>query len=197
MRWRRGGGGFSTKYVVLLRCFLAAHDNDAACVCPARLSLTITTHACVRACVFRPLIVMHRHHQQQNKAHAALFADWGKRGLLYLCERGNNDDWYWLWATVQTANPDSLLISNDEMKDHHFNMLRPKHFQRWKIRHQVCGVCGCAVCLFLFVCRVFIWLVASSRGAAFIIQPRRRGFTAPEGVCVLQQHFAAMCGRVS
>jgi len=83
-----------------------------------------------------PLIVMHKHHRLQNRQHEALFADWERRGLLYACEKGNNDDWYWLWAAVHTCNPDSVLISNDEMKDHHFNMLRPKYFQRWKIRHQ-------------------------------------------------------------
>eukprot|EP00750_Incisomonas_marina_P031692 INCI8279.3.p2 GENE.INCI8279.3~~INCI8279.3.p2 ORF type:complete len:556 (-),score=93.46 INCI8279.3:2763-4352(-) len=42
----------------------------------------------------RPLIVLHRHHRLQNRNQEHLFADWERRGLLYTCEKGNNDDWY-------------------------------------------------------------------------------------------------------
>jgi proteinaceous RNase P len=28
-----------------------------------------------------------------------------------------------------------LLVSNDELRDHIFSLLRPKHFLKWKARH--------------------------------------------------------------
>jgi hypothetical protein len=41
---------------------------------------------------------------------------------------------YWLYATV-IARQSGLLISNDELRDHIFSLLRPKHFLKWKARH--------------------------------------------------------------
>ncbi|KAG5180546.1 hypothetical protein JKP88DRAFT_258092 [Tribonema minus] len=48
----------------------------------------------------------------------------------------NNDDWYWLWAAVRVGGR-VLVVTNDEMRDHHFLMLSHRSFQRWKERHQV------------------------------------------------------------
>ena len=31
----------------------------------------------------------------------------------------------------------ALVVTNDEMRDHHFQMLAPRYFLRWKERHQV------------------------------------------------------------
>ena len=41
---------------------------------------------------------------------------------------------YWLYATVH-AKGKGVLISNDEMRDHIFTLLRPKHFLKWKVLH--------------------------------------------------------------
>ena len=40
-----------------------------------------------------------------------------------------NDDWFWLYAGVAatTNNANSIIISNDQMRDHHFNMLSMKY----------------------------------------------------------------------
>ena len=35
------------------------------------------------------------------------------------------------------AGREGLLVSNDEMRDHIFNLLAPKYFFKWKQRHQV------------------------------------------------------------
>lgn len=43
---------------------------------------------------------------------------------------------YWLYATVH-AKERGLMISNDEMRDHIFTLLRPKHFLKWKVLHIV------------------------------------------------------------
>jgi proteinaceous RNase P len=36
-----------------------------------------------------------------------------------------------------TAGAQGLLISNDEMRDHIFQLLAPKYFLKWKQRHQL------------------------------------------------------------
>ena len=47
-----------------------------------------------------------------------------------------NDDWYWLYAALY-ARGDGLLVSNDECRDHIFQLLAPKYFLKWKERHLV------------------------------------------------------------
>jgi proteinaceous RNase P len=41
---------------------------------------------------------------------------------------------YWLYATVR-AKSRGLLVSNDLLRDHIFQLLRPKHFIKWSERH--------------------------------------------------------------
>ncbi len=38
---------------------------------------------------------------------------------------------------VAAAGPEALIASCDEMRDHLFQLLRPKYFLKWKQRHQV------------------------------------------------------------
>ena len=66
------------------------------------------------------------------------FSPTGKNGgELFTTPAGSNDDWYWLYAAVASGD-DTFLVSNDEMRDHVFQMLpSPRLFQRWKERHQV------------------------------------------------------------
>ncbi len=58
---------------------------------------------------------------------------------------------YWMYAAVK-AGPKGLLISNDEMRDHLFQLLAPRFFQKWKQRHQA-SISFTHVCVFfpLFV----------------------------------------------
>jgi proteinaceous RNase P len=56
--------------------------------------------------------------------------NWRHAGELFTTPAGSNDDWYWLYAAVASGD-DSFLVSNDEMRDHVFQMLpAPKLFQR-------------------------------------------------------------------
>ena len=56
---------------------------------------------------------------------------------IFVTPHGSNDDWYWLYAAL-VAGEDAVLISNDEMRDHVFQMLPdPNLLRRWKERHQV------------------------------------------------------------
>lgn len=57
-----------------------------------------------------------------------------KTGNLYVTPKGFNDDWFWMYAAVKYCLP---VITNDEMRDHHFELLSPRYFTRWRERHRV------------------------------------------------------------
>jgi len=86
----------------------------------------------------RLLLVLHKRRLKEADALApagAAFLEGLRRaGELYTTPYGSNDDWYWLYATV-AARGAGLLVSNDELRDHIFQLLRPKHFLKWKQRH--------------------------------------------------------------
>ena len=60
---------------------------------------------------------------------------------VYRTPTGMNDDWYWMHAALMAGGKSDYLpilaITNDEMRDHHFQMLAQGSFLRWKERHQV------------------------------------------------------------
>lgn len=61
---------------------------------------------------------------------------WRQADVLYSTPGGMNDDWFWLHAAL-VSGPGTLVLTNDEMRDHHFQMLAPRSFLRWKDRHQI------------------------------------------------------------
>ncbi|KAK6119850.1 hypothetical protein DH2020_046397 [Rehmannia glutinosa] len=71
-----------------------------------------------------PLVILHK------KRVRSLLEDASKRELI--------DEWmdqeYWLYAAVKLK---CLLVTNDEMRDHIFELLGSNFFFRWKERHQV------------------------------------------------------------
>ncbi|WOK93375.1 proteinaceous RNase P 1, chloroplastic/mitochondrial-like [Canna indica] len=85
-----------------------------------------------------PLIIMHSHRTKSGTAdkpnNKRLLESWRKAGSLYATPPGSNDDWYWLYAAVRCR---SLLVTNDEMRDHLFELLGTSFFPRWKEKHQV------------------------------------------------------------
>jgi len=88
-----------------------------------------------------PLLVLHvvrtlkgPANEQRNKQ---IIKKWQENNWLWTTPGGSNDDWYWLYGAVK-AGEGSFLITNDEMRDHIFQMLpEPELFYRWKDRHQV------------------------------------------------------------
>ena len=87
----------------------------------------------------RVLLVLHRSHTEPSgkplePSDAALVAHWQQHGLLYTSPGGMNDDWYWLHAAL-TCGEGCHVISNDEMRDHHFGLLHHRSFRTWKERH--------------------------------------------------------------
>lgn len=86
----------------------------------------------------RVLIVLHKRRtldDQVPEKHREMVAGWAASNIMFNCLPGNNDDWYWLYAAVKLGGR-TLAVTNDEMRDHHFQMIHNKAFARWKERHQ-------------------------------------------------------------
>ncbi|KAB1226631.1 Proteinaceous RNase P 1, chloroplastic/mitochondrial [Morella rubra] len=85
-----------------------------------------------------PLIILHKNRvtggPAQHPNNKKLLESWKKSGALYATPPGSNDDWYWLYAAVSCK---CLLVTNDEMRDHLFQLLGTSFFPRWKEKHQV------------------------------------------------------------
>ncbi|XP_024521173.1 uncharacterized protein LOC9655352 [Selaginella moellendorffii] len=85
-----------------------------------------------------PLIVLHVGRTMKGSGRSSyaqqLLRHWSNAKALYIAPAGSNDDWYWLYAAVKCK---SLLVSNDEMRDHIFQLLGREFFPTWKERHQV------------------------------------------------------------
>ncbi|KNA07440.1 hypothetical protein SOVF_171910 [Spinacia oleracea] len=84
-----------------------------------------------------PLIVLHKKRLrafQGNPSSQKLLEEWLAQGTLYATPSGSNDDWYWLYVAVKMK---CLLVTNDEMRDHIFELLGSSFFLQWKERHQV------------------------------------------------------------
>ncbi|GLT63854.1 hypothetical protein SLA2020_363860 [Shorea laevis] len=84
-----------------------------------------------------PLVILHNKRLraiQENPSYRKLFQEWTNNGVLYTTPHGSNDDWYWLYAAVRLR---CLLVTNDEMRDHIFELLGSNFFLKWKERHQV------------------------------------------------------------
>ena len=87
----------------------------------------------------RVLVVLHNrrvNQLRQSRQGKKVLEQLLRTGVLYATPTGSNDDWYWMHAVVQ-AGPRGLLISNDQMRDHIFQLLSPKFFPKWRARHQV------------------------------------------------------------
>ncbi|XP_031393740.1 proteinaceous RNase P 1, chloroplastic/mitochondrial-like isoform X2 [Punica granatum] len=85
-----------------------------------------------------PLVILHRSRVHGGPAedpkNRRLLQRWKESGALYATPAGSNDDWYWLYAAVSC---NCLLVTNDEMRDHLFQLLGTSFFPRWKEKHQV------------------------------------------------------------
>ncbi|GAU42640.1 hypothetical protein TSUD_398450 [Trifolium subterraneum] len=84
-----------------------------------------------------PLVILHNKRVRglmENPSSRILVEEWMKNGVLYTTPNGSNDDWYWLYAAVKLR---CLLVTNDEMRDHIFELIGSNFFNQWKERHQV------------------------------------------------------------
>ncbi|CAM8964742.1 unnamed protein product [Rhodiola kirilowii] len=85
-----------------------------------------------------PLVILHTSRVHGGAAkipyNKQLLDNWKRAGALYATPQGSNDDWYWLYAAVSSK---CLLVTNDEMRDHLFQLLGNSFFPVWKEKHQV------------------------------------------------------------
>ncbi|KAJ6708118.1 hypothetical protein OIU85_028398 [Salix viminalis] len=84
-----------------------------------------------------PLIILHNKRLRAlllNPSTRELIQEWIEKDVLYTTPHGSNDDWYWLYAAVKLR---CLLVTNDEMRDHIFELIGSDFFVKWKERHQV------------------------------------------------------------
>ncbi|WVZ01451.1 hypothetical protein V8G54_027520 [Vigna mungo] len=84
-----------------------------------------------------PLVVLHNKRLRglmENPSSRKLVEEWMNNDALYTTPNGSNDDWYWLFAAVKLR---CLLVTNDEMRDHIFELIGSNFFNQWKERHQV------------------------------------------------------------
>jgi hypothetical protein len=106
---------------------------ERPCSAIARLTLSPIILA------FEVLLIIHSRHFAPNllpREYLPLERSWRDSGVLYCTPPGMNDDWFWMHAALY-CGPGTLLVTNDEMRDHHFQMLSPRSFLRWKDRHQI------------------------------------------------------------
>nr|XP_043626939.1 proteinaceous RNase P 1, chloroplastic/mitochondrial-like [Erigeron canadensis] len=85
-----------------------------------------------------PLIILHNRRitgdKMEDGLNKTLIEKWKTADSLYATPTGSNDDWYWLYAAIKFK---CLLVTNDEMRDHLFQLLGNDFFPKWKERHQV------------------------------------------------------------
>ncbi|KAK8523171.1 hypothetical protein V6N12_047701 [Hibiscus sabdariffa] len=85
-----------------------------------------------------PLIVLHNRRitgrKMDEPVNKAITEKWKNADALYATPTGSNDDWYWLYAAIKFK---CLIVTNDEMRDHTFQLLGNDFFPKWKERHQV------------------------------------------------------------
>ncbi|KAF3786230.1 Proteinaceous RNase P 1 [Nymphaea thermarum] len=85
-----------------------------------------------------PLVILHSWHLKGDAVDRPeikhVIESWRRSRAIYTTPVGSNDDWYWLYAAVSCR---CLLVTNDEMRDHLFQLLGKSFFPTWKERHQV------------------------------------------------------------
>lgn len=84
----------------------------------------------------RPVIILHeRHLNKGSAANMATLAEWRKASAVLASPAFLNDDYCWLHAAI--VRPGTFVVSNDQMRDHHFLMLSLRIFMRWRQRHRI------------------------------------------------------------
>ncbi|KAJ3692236.1 hypothetical protein LUZ60_012586 [Juncus effusus] len=80
-----------------------------------------------------PLIILHNRRAIGENGRS-IVEFWKQANAIYVTPTGSNDDWYWLYAAITCK---SLIVTNDEMRDHTFQLLGNDFFLKWKEQHQV------------------------------------------------------------
>jgi hypothetical protein len=85
-----------------------------------------TTLVALQTLGYTPLLILHSRHLSPRlvPAHDAKVVDyihsWKAMDCVYATPKGFNDDWFWCFAAVKYR---LQVVTNDEMRDHHFQLL--------------------------------------------------------------------------
>jgi len=81
----------------------------------------------LRSVGFTPLLILHCRHTSKymipNEEVNEMVKRWRAENCIYATPKGFNDDWFWLYGAVAHR---CKVVTNDEMRDHHFQLLSPK-----------------------------------------------------------------------
>ena len=84
----------------------------------------------------KPIIFLNKRHlQTKNKNNQQIINSWKSKNMLYITDRGLNDDWYWLYYSI--SNSYCKVITNDMMCDHYYELLHQKYFKNWRELHTI------------------------------------------------------------
>ena len=83
---------------------------------------------------YNPLIILHQHHVDTATADEKEMIKINKVPM-FIVPKGGDDDWFWLYAAL--SNTKSLLVTNDEMRNHFHYMNFDSEFIDWKTTHVV------------------------------------------------------------
>lgn len=81
---------------------------------------------------YKPLLVLQYRHIRYEWApeeYHALISKWMSEKVLLVAPLKSNDDWYWMYAALAKGGK-VAVITNDEMRDHTFQMLAERDFMR-------------------------------------------------------------------
>ena len=81
-----------------------------------------------------PLIILHQHHVDCATVDEKTLIK-GNKIPMFIVPKGGDDDWFWLYAAL--SNSKSLLVTNDEMRNHFHYMNFESDFIDWKTTHVV------------------------------------------------------------
>lgn len=79
-----------------------------------------------------PLIILHQHHIDMATPEEKIMIKTNSVPM-FIVPKGGDDDWFWLYAAL--SNPKSLLVTNDEMRNHFHYMNFENEFIDWKTTH--------------------------------------------------------------
>tara|TARA_B100000787_G_scaffold162196_1_gene142664 strand:- start:38 stop:1288 length:1251 start_codon:yes stop_codon:yes gene_type:complete len=79
---------------------------------------------------YKPIIILHKSHMDNATHEEEIIIRENKEINLFIVPRGVDDDWFWLYAAL--SNTSSMLVTNDEMRNHFHYINFDKEFINWK-----------------------------------------------------------------
>lgn len=78
------------------------------------------------------VIILHKRHiKEMTKFQNLIYNNWKKNNEVYITPIGINDDIFWLYTSLYSS---AYIITNDRMRDHHFNIDYNK-IVKWKKKY--------------------------------------------------------------